>query len=91
MSITRRCTTAADLPIFIYNIPGRSAVDMTTETMAELFKLPRIVGIKDAGGDVGTGCGRSVMAMGPGVHSVFRRGSIPPLAITRWAGLAVFR
>lgn len=55
---------AADLPIFIYNIPGRSVVDMTTETMTELFKLPRIVGIKDAGGDVGK-VALQRQAMGP--------------------------
>lgn len=41
-----------DLPIFIYNIPARSAVDMTVETMAELAKLPRIVGVKDATADM---------------------------------------
>ncbi len=41
-----------DLPIFIYNIPARSAVDMTTETMAELAKLPRIIGVKDATADM---------------------------------------
>ena len=39
---------AVDIPILIYNIPGRSVVDMTTETMARLFKLANIVGVKDA-------------------------------------------
>jgi len=39
---------AADLPILIYNIPGRCIVDMTVETMARLAKLPNIVGVKDA-------------------------------------------
>jgi 4-hydroxy-tetrahydrodipicolinate synthase len=39
---------AVDLPIFIYNIPGRSVVDMTVETMAALARLPNIVGVKDA-------------------------------------------
>ena len=43
---------AADLPIIIYNIPGRSVVDMTPETMGELAKLPRIIGVKDATGKI---------------------------------------
>jgi 4-hydroxy-tetrahydrodipicolinate synthase len=43
---------AVDLPIVIYNIPGRSAVDMTNATMARLAKLPNIVGVKDATNDL---------------------------------------
>jgi len=39
---------ACTLPIIIYNIPGRSVIDMSPETMGELAKLPRIVGVKDA-------------------------------------------
>ena len=44
---------AVDLPIIIYNIPGRSVVDMAPATMAELAKLPRVIGVKDATGDIG--------------------------------------
>ncbi len=43
---------AANIPIIIYNIPGRSAVDMSPETMGILSKLPRIIGVKDATGDL---------------------------------------
>ncbi|RFP91253.1 4-hydroxy-tetrahydrodipicolinate synthase [Rhodobacteraceae bacterium 63075] len=43
---------SCELPIIIYNIPGRSVVDMLPETMGELAKLPRIVGVKDATGDL---------------------------------------
>ena len=39
---------AVDLPLIIYNIPPRSVVDMSVETMARLAKHPNIVGVKDA-------------------------------------------
>lgn len=42
----------SDLPIIVYNIPGRSIVNMTNETMARLAELPRIIGVKDATGDL---------------------------------------
>ena len=40
------------LPIIIYNIPGRSVIDMTVETMTRLFELKNIVGVKDATGNL---------------------------------------
>ena len=43
---------AVDLPIVIYNIPGRTAVDMSNATMARLAQLPNIVGVKDATNDL---------------------------------------
>jgi 4-hydroxy-tetrahydrodipicolinate synthase len=43
---------AVDLPIIIYNIPGRSVIDMSVATMARLAKLPNIVGVKDATADL---------------------------------------
>ena len=43
-------TEACDLPIIIYNIPGRSVVDMMPETMGVLAKIPSIIGVKDATG-----------------------------------------
>jgi 4-hydroxy-tetrahydrodipicolinate synthase len=40
------------IPIIIYNIPGRSVIDMSVDTMAKLFELKNIVGVKDATGDL---------------------------------------
>jgi 4-hydroxy-tetrahydrodipicolinate synthase len=47
-SINDKC----GLPIIIYNIPGRSVIDMSVETMARLFELKNIVGVKDATGNL---------------------------------------
>ncbi len=44
---------AIGVPILIYNIPGRSVVDMSIETMKRLYELDNIVGVKDATADVG--------------------------------------
>ncbi|MDB3943763.1 4-hydroxy-tetrahydrodipicolinate synthase [Candidatus Pelagibacter sp.] len=40
------------IPIIIYNIPGRSVIDMSVDTMARLFELKNIAGVKDATGDL---------------------------------------
>ncbi len=55
---------AVDLPIFIYNIPGRSIVDMSVATMARLAALPNIVGVKDATADLVRPL-QTVLAIGP--------------------------
>ena len=47
-SINDKC----GIPIIIYNIPGRSVIDMTVDTMARLFELKNIVGVKDATGNL---------------------------------------
>jgi 4-hydroxy-tetrahydrodipicolinate synthase len=44
---------AVDLPIILYNVPTRTSIDISNETVARLAKLPNIVGIKDATSDMG--------------------------------------
>ena len=43
---------AVDIPIVVYNIPGRSVVDINNDTMGRLSKLPTVIGCKDATGDI---------------------------------------
>lgn len=46
---------AVDLPLILYNVPGRTVADMSTETAVRLAHLPRIIGLKDATGDIERG------------------------------------
>ncbi len=48
----RAINDAVQLPVFVYNVPGRSVVDVSNETLARLAVLPNIVGIKDATADM---------------------------------------
>jgi 4-hydroxy-tetrahydrodipicolinate synthase len=43
---------AVDLPLFIYNIPGRSVVNMSNDTMTRLAEFPQVIGVKDATADI---------------------------------------
>ena len=55
---------AVGIPIIIYNIPPRSVVDMSVETMARLFELKNIAGVKDATGNIAR-VSQQRQAMGP--------------------------
>jgi 4-hydroxy-tetrahydrodipicolinate synthase len=44
--------TAVQLPVLVYNVPSRTSVDISNETLARLAKLPNVVGVKDATGDM---------------------------------------
>ena len=49
----REIAAASELPIIVYNVPGRTIVDIKAETMGEIARLPNVVGVKDATGDLG--------------------------------------
>ena len=55
---------AADIPIIIYNIPGRSVIDMSVATMARCFELKNVVGVKDATANLAR-ASQQRTAMGP--------------------------
>ena len=60
---------AVSLPIIVYNIPGRSVVDLSVDTMQRLFELENIAGVKDATGNVARVCGQR-LAMGTGFNQL---------------------
>lgn len=55
----RAVAEAVDIPLIVYNVPGRTVADLADETILRLAEVPNIVGLKDATGDIG----RSVMLM----------------------------
>ena len=48
----KKIAESVDLPLVMYNVPGRTAVDLTADTVARLAPIPNIVGIKEATGDI---------------------------------------
>lgn len=48
----RKLAESCDLPIVVYNVPGRTVTDILPETLGELAKLPNVVAIKDASGNL---------------------------------------
>ena len=81
---------ASPLPIVVYNVPSRTVADISVETLAKIAKHPKIVGIKDATGNLGARFGAAAR---------LRRGFRPAVAAmttwrsasTRWAASAAFR
>jgi 4-hydroxy-tetrahydrodipicolinate synthase len=60
---------AIGIPIIIYNIPARSVIDMTVDTMKRLFELPNIAGVKDATANV-IRVSQQRLAMGPDLNQL---------------------
>lgn len=46
---------AVDLPVILYNVPGRTVADMSNDTILRLAQIPNIIGVKDATGNIGRG------------------------------------
>ncbi|MDP3669225.1 MAG: 4-hydroxy-tetrahydrodipicolinate synthase [Telluria sp.] len=60
---------AVDLPIILYNVPGRTVADMSNETILRLSKIANIVGVKDATGNIGRGT--ELLRMVPASFAVY--------------------
>ncbi len=51
----RTIAEAVDLPVILYNVPGRTVADMANETIVRLASVPGVIGVKDATGNIGRG------------------------------------
>ena len=60
---------AVDLPVILYNVPGRTVADMSNETILRLAAIDNIVGVKDATGNIGRGL--DLLRLAPGDFAVY--------------------
>jgi 4-hydroxy-tetrahydrodipicolinate synthase len=51
----KKIAESVDLPVILYNVPGRTVADMSNDTVLRLAQVPGIIGIKDATGNIGRG------------------------------------
>ena len=71
---------AVDLPMILYNVPGRTVADMSNETTLRLAQLPRIIGIKDATGNIERGT--DLLKRAPASFAVYSGDDATALALT---------
>ena len=65
----REIAESTDLPLIVYNIKGRTAVNVETDTLVEIAKIPNVIAVKEASGDIGQ--------MGEVIESICRRADDP--------------
>ena len=75
---------AVDLPMILYNVPGRTVADMSNDTTIRLAQLPRIVGIKDATGNIERGT--DLLKRAPASFAVYSGDDATALALTLLGG-----
>jgi 4-hydroxy-tetrahydrodipicolinate synthase len=65
----RKIAEAVDLPVILYNVPGRTVADMSNETILRLAQVPGVIGVKDATGNIGRGT--ELLRLAPKTFSVY--------------------
>jgi 4-hydroxy-tetrahydrodipicolinate synthase len=65
----KKIAEAVDLPVILYNVPGRTVADMSNETMLRLAQVPGVIGVKDATGNIGRGS--ELMRLAPKSFAVY--------------------
>lgn len=75
---------AVDLPIILYNVPGRTVADMSNDTVLRLADIPNIVGLKDATGNIGRGA--ELLRLAPKSFAVYSGDDPTALALMFMGG-----
>ena len=83
----RAVAEAVDLPIVLYNVPGRTVADIGNETVLRLSQVPGIVGLKDATGDIARGS--ELLAALPQTFAVYSGNDDSALALMAMGGVGV--
>jgi len=83
----RAVAEAVDLPIVLYNVPGRTVADIGNETVLRLAQVPGIVGLKDATGDIARG--GELLAALPETFAVYSGNDDSALALMAMGGVGV--
>lgn len=83
----RAVAEAVELPVIVYNVPGRTVADLSNDTMLRLAEVPGIVGLKDATGDVARGS--DLLARLPAHVAVYSGNDDSALALMAMGGHGV--
>jgi 4-hydroxy-tetrahydrodipicolinate synthase len=83
----RAVAEAVDLPMILYNVPGRTASDITNDTALRLAEIPNVIGIKDATGSIERGC--DLIYRAPAEFAVYSGDDASALALMLMGGRGV--
>lgn len=80
----RKIAEAVDLPVILYNVPGRTVADMSNETILRLAEVKGIVGVKDATGNIGRGT--DLIRLAPKDFAVYSGDDATAIALMLYGG-----
>ena len=80
----KKIAESVDIPLILYNVPGRTVADMSNETIARLAQIKNIVGVKDASGNIGRGI--ELLAMVPEDFAVYSGDDLSAMALMLCGG-----
>jgi 4-hydroxy-tetrahydrodipicolinate synthase len=80
----KKIAESVDIPIILYNVPGRTVADMSNETIVRLAQIPNIVGVKEASGNIGRDI--ELLSMVPADFAVYSGDDLSAMALMLCGG-----